>query len=50
MHLELVLVGVLIPHAPVVRILGFFSPGALAVFLREEYAGYTTLCWVLVVV
>jgi hypothetical protein len=24
MHLELCLVGVLIPHAPVVRILGFF--------------------------
>jgi hypothetical protein len=30
--------------------LGFFSPGAPEVFLREGYAGYVTPCKVLIVV
>jgi hypothetical protein len=48
-HLELFLVRVFIPCAPIVGVLRFFSPGAPAVFLREGYAGNVTSCWVLVV-
>jgi hypothetical protein len=39
MHLEMSLVRVLIPYAPVVGVMSFLSPGAPAVFLREGYAG-----------
>jgi hypothetical protein len=41
---------VLIPCAPVVRVLRVFSPGAPAVFLRVAFAGYVTPCRILVVV
>jgi hypothetical protein len=50
MHLELFFVSVLIPYAPIVGVLRFFSPGAPAGFVREEYAGYVTSCRVLVMV
>jgi hypothetical protein len=42
MHLELFLLRVLIPCAPVIGVLRVFSPGAPAVFLREGYAGNIT--------
>jgi hypothetical protein len=51
MHLELFLFRVLVSYAPIVGFLWvFFSHGALAMFLREWYAGYVTSHMVLVVV
>jgi hypothetical protein len=51
-HLELFLVRILVPYAPVVGVFVFFffPPGTPAVFVREGYAGYVALCRVLIVV